>query len=395
MRPDHPPDSKPSEPVPLLDLKAQYAPLREEILAAITRVCDSQRFIMGPEIEALEQELAALIGVRHAVAVSSGTDALLLALMALGITHGDEVVTSAYSFFASAGAIARLGATPVFVDIDLDTYNLDAASVRAAMTPRTKAILPVHLFGLCADMDPIIETASHAGVPIVEDAAQAILATDKGRAAGTIGTCGCFSFFPSKNLGAFGDAGLFVTNDEALGRRARMMRVHGAEPKYHHAVIGGNFRMDALQAAVLRVKARHLSVWTAARRANAARYAALFRDAGLSRRLVLPMEPPSRPHTFNQFVIRTPHRDQLRVHLDSRGIGTEIYYPVPLHLQPCFAYLGHGRGDFPNAESAAAESLALPVYGELRRSQQEAVVRAIAEFVNAAATASVRPPARV
>ena len=251
--------------VPLLDLRAQYAPLRDEILAAITRVCDSQRFIMGPEIDALERELSAMLGVRHAVAVSSGTDALLLALMALDIKAGDEVVTSAYSFFASAGEIARVGATPVFVDIDLKTYNVDVEHLRRAITPRTRAILPVHLFGLTADMDPIVDVASKAGIPVVEDAAQAIGATYKGRPAGGIGTFGCFSFFPSKNLGAFGDAGMVVTNDDALAAKLRILRVHGGEPKYYHAIIGGNFRIDEIQAAVLNVKFAHLEAWHRAR----------------------------------------------------------------------------------------------------------------------------------
>jgi dTDP-4-amino-4,6-dideoxygalactose transaminase len=387
--------SRQHEPVPLLDLKAQYAPLRDEILSAITRVCDSQRFIMGPEVDALEDELSAMLGVRHAVSVSSGTDALLLALMALDIKAGDEVITSAYSFFASAGEIARVGATPVFVDIDLETYNIETAGVGAAITPRTKAILPVHLFGLTADMDPIVEIASRAGIPIVEDAAQAIGATFKGQPAGGIGTCGCFSFFPSKNLGAFGDAGLLVTSDDHLAGLARSMRQHGMEPKYHHSVIGGNFRMDALQAAILRVKAPHLARWTDARRENAKRYATLFRDAGLADHVTLPIEPPDRRHIFNQFVIRTPRRDDLRAHLAARGIGTEIYYPAPLHLQPCFSYLGHRRGAFPAAERAAAESLALPIYGELTPAQQQTVVEAIAEFVNATATASRRGPAHV
>jgi dTDP-4-amino-4,6-dideoxygalactose transaminase len=370
--------------VPLLDLAAQYAPLREAILAAVTRVCDSQRFIMGPEIDALEHELAAMLGVRHAVAVSSGTDALLVALMALGISRGDEVITSPFSFFASAGVIARLGATPVFVDIDAPTYNIDAERIGAAITPRTKAILPVHLFGLPADMGPIADAAFRAGIPIVEDAAQAIGATYKGQPAGGIGACGCLSFYPSKNLSAFGDAGLVTSNDPELAGRVRTMREHGMEPKYHHSVIGGNFRMDALQAAILRVKAPHLAAWTNARRENAARYRTLFRDAGLTDRVTLPAEPPERRHIFNQFVIRTARRDDLRAHLTERGIGTEVYYPVPLHLQPCFGYLGHRHGDFPAAEAAAAESLALPIYGELTLSQQQAVVAAVAEFVHRA-----------
>ena len=381
--------------VPLVDLQAQYRPLRDEILSALARVCDSQRFIMGPEIDALEDELSAMLGVRHAVAVSSGTNALLLALMALDIKSGDEVITSTYSFFASAGEIARVGATPVLVDIDLETYNIDTGRLRAAITPRTKAILPVHLFGLTTDMDPIVEVASRAGIPIIEDAAQAIGAGYKGRLAGGIGMCGCFSFFPSKNLGAFGDAGLLVTSDDQFARRARMMRVHGMDPKYHHPVIGGNFRMDALQAAILRIKAPHLAAWSQARRENAKRYSTLFRDAGLTDQVTLPVEPPERRHIFNQFVIRTPRRDDLRAHLTARGIGTEIYYPEPLHVQPCFSYLRHQRGDFPAAERAAAESLALPIYGELTPAQQETVVDAIAEFVNTTETASPRGPAHV
>jgi len=366
--------------VPLLDLNAQYRPLRDEILAAMTRVADSQRFIMGPEIEALESELRALIGVEHAVAVSSGTDALLLALMALDIKAGDEVVTPTYSFFATAGAVVRLGARPVLVDIDPATYNIDPAAVAKAITPRTKAIMPVHLFGLSADLDPIMETAARAGVPVIEDAAQAIGSTYKSRACGGFGAFGCFSFFPSKNLGAFGDAGLVTTSDAALATRARLMRTHGMEPRYYHHVVGGNFRMDALQAAILRVKAPHLDRWTEGRRANATRYRTLFRAAGLDAAVTLPVEPPHRRHIFNQFVIRTAERDALKQHLDAQGIGNEIYYPVPFHLQPCFAGLGYKRGDFPHAERAAAESLAIPVYGELTADQQEHVVSAIAEF---------------
>jgi len=367
--------------VPLLDLHAQYVPLRAEILAAIERVCDSQRFIMGPEITAFEEEMARMLGVRHAVSVSSGTDALLLALMALDIRAGDEVVTSTYSFFATAGAIARLGAKPVLVDIDETTFNLDPERVAAALTPRTKAIIPVHLFGLSADMDPILDVAARAYIPVVEDAAQAIGASYKSRLLGGLGAAGCFSFFPSKNLGAFGDAGLFVTNDDALAKQARLLRTHGMEPRYYHQAVGANFRMDALQAAILRVKAPHLAEWTSRRRANAARYRTLFRDAGLLDKVTLPNEPPDRWHIFNQFVIRTTDRDGLKAHLDERGIGTEIYYPVPFHLQPCFAGLGHARGDFPRAERAAAESLALPIYGELIPAQQEAVVSAIGDYV--------------
>jgi len=368
--------------VPLLDLQAQYRPLRDEILAALTRVCDSQRFIMGPEIDALESELSRQLGVTHAIAVSSGTDAILLALMALDIKPGDEVVTPTYSFFATAAAVERVGARPVLVDIDPATFNIDVAQTVAALTPKTKAIIPVHLFGLCADLDPIVDAASRAGIPVVEDAAQAIGSTYKSRPAGAIGALGCFSFFPSKNLGAFGDAGLVTTNDDTLARRARLLRTHGMEPKYYHHLVGANFRMDAIQAAVLRVKAPHLAAWTEGRRANAARYRSLFSAAGLDGIVTLPAEPPDRRHIFNQFVIRTPERDALKRHLDECGVGNEIYYPVPFHLQPCFAHLGHRRGDFPHAERAAAESLAIPIYGELTLEQQQAVVSAVAEFVH-------------
>jgi dTDP-4-amino-4,6-dideoxygalactose transaminase len=367
--------------VPLLDLQAQYAPLREALLRAITRVCDGQRFILGSEVEALEGDLAALVGVEHAVAVSSGTDALLLALMALGVGPGDEVVTPAYSFFATAGTIARLAARPVFVDIDPDTFNIDPVQVGRAVGPKTKAIVPVHLFGLSADIEPMVETARRAGVPIVEDAAQAIGATYGEKPVGGFGALGCFSFYPTKNLGAFGDAGLLTTNDATLAARARLLREHGMDGQYRHVAVGGNFRMDALQAAVLRVKAPHLSAWTTARRMNASRYLRLFREEGLSDQVVLPIEPPGRRHVYNQFVIRVSGRDGLKRHLDERGIGNAIYYPIPFHLQPCFANLGYRVGQFPHAERAARESLAIPVYAELTFEQQQTVVDAIAEFV--------------
>jgi dTDP-4-amino-4,6-dideoxygalactose transaminase len=367
--------------VPLLDLQAQYRPLRDEILAAMTRVADSQRFIMGPEIQALEAELAALLRVDHALAVSSGTDALLLALMAIGVRAGDEVITPTYSFFATAGCVSRLGARPVLVDIDPETYNVDPVAIERAITPRTKAIVPVHLFGLSADLDPILAAAARAGIPVIEDAAQAIGATYKSRDIGAIGALGCFSFFPSKNLGAFGDAGLLTTNDDALAERARLLRTHGMKPKYYHHLVGANFRMDALQAAVLRIKAPHLAAWTNARRVNAARYRTLFHAAGLDELVTLPVIPAGRTHIFNQFVIRTADRDGLKRHLDEQGIGNEIYYPVPLHLQPCFADLGYRRGAFPHSERAAGETLAIPVYSGLTPDQQDAVVSAIAAFV--------------
>ena len=368
--------------VPLLDLDAQYRPLRDELLAAVTRVCDSQRFILGGEVDALERELADFIGVGHAVAVSSGTDALLVAMMALGIGPGDEVITSTFSFFATAGCVARLGATPRLVDIDPETYTLDPAGVRAALSPRTRAIIPVHLYGLCADMDPILAIAGDRGVPVIEDAAQAIGATYNGRSAGAMGAAGCFSFFPSKNLGAFGDGGLVTTNDAALAREVRLLRSHGADPKYFHKRIGGNFRLDALQAAVLRVKLPHLAGWSAARRVNAERYRDLFAKADLADRVTVPAEPPDRLHIYNQFVVRVPRRDAVRAHLAENGIGTEIYYPVPFHLQECFAGLGHQRGDFPHAEAAAGSAIALPIYAELTEQQQQTVVATLADALS-------------
>jgi len=366
--------------VPLLDLKAQFSPLREQILDVITRVCDSQRFILGPEVEALEHELAEALGVKHALAVSSGTDALLVALMALGIGPGDEVITPTYSFFATAGCVSRLGATPVFVDIDPVTFNVDPAALARAITPDTRAILPVHLFGLCADMDPIMATANSAGIPVIEDAAQAIGSRYHGALAGGIGAIGCFSFFPSKNLGAFGDAGLATTNDDALGKEMRLLRNHGMEPKYFHHLVGGNFRIDALQAAVLRVKLPSLAGWTDARRRNADRYRALFDEFRLSTTVELPVEPDGYHHIYNQFVIRGRDRDALRAHLDSQHIGTEIYYPVPFHQQTCFAPLNPPQDGFPVADRAAATSLALPIYGELTLEQQRHVVSSIADF---------------
>jgi dTDP-4-amino-4,6-dideoxygalactose transaminase len=365
--------------VPLLDLQAQYAPLRQEILSAIARVCDSQRFILGPEVDALERELAAHLEVPEAIAVSSGTDALLAAMMALGVGPGDEVVTTPYSFFATAGCISRLGAVPRFVDIDPSTCNIDPAAVPAAITTKTRAVMPVHLYGLCADMEPLNSAAAAAGIPVIEDACQAIGATDHGRQAGSLGTIGCFSFFPSKNLGAFGDGGLVTTADPRLAHEIRLLRNHGAEPKYLHHRIGGNFRLDALQAAVLRVKLPHLRRWTEMRRANAARYAAMFRKAGLEGRITLPIEPAGRTHVYNQFVVRVPDRDRVRARLAERDIGTEVYYPVPIHLQACFADLGYARGDFPEAERAADQTLALPIYGELTADQQATVVDALAD----------------
>lgn len=364
--------------VPLLDLRAQYASIRGEVRVAIDRVCESQQFILGPEVSALEQEIAALCGVRFGVGMSSGTDALLAALMGIGVGPGDEVITPTYSFFATGGVIARLGATPVFVDIDPSTFNLDSEGTLAGITPRTKAIVAVHLFGRCADLDPIMEAAAAHGITVIEDAAQALGARDgAGRAAGAIGHMGCFSFFPTKNLGGFGDGGMVVTNDAVLAETLRTLRAHGGRPKYYHRVVGGNFRLDALQAAVLRVKLTYLSSWTRARRTNADRYRSLFEGMGLMDRVALPEDVPG--HIYNQFVIRVERRDDLRALLTERGIGTEVYYPVPLHLQECFRSLGYRNGGLPRAEAAARESLALPIYPELSEGQQRYVVSQIAE----------------
>jgi dTDP-4-amino-4,6-dideoxygalactose transaminase len=365
--------------VPLLDLQAQYLPLRQAILDAVTRVCDSQRFIGGPEVEGLERELCAHLGVPHAIGLSSGTDAVLAALMALDIGPGDEVITPTYSFFATAGCVARVGAKPVLVDIEAGTFNIDVTQAIAAITPRTKAIIPVHLFGQAAEMMPIVEEANKRGIAVIEDAAQAIGCEYLGRPIGTWGAVGCFSFFPSKNLGAFGDAGFVTATDDAMAKKLRLIRTHGMEPKYYHHLVGANFRIDALQAAVLRVKLPHLAEWSAARRANAARYRALFDEAGLEE-VTLPVEAPNRTHIYNQFVIRVPDRDRLKQHLDKAGIGTEVYYPVPFHLQQCFANLGYSQGAFPVAEAAAQSSLALPIYPELTAPQQAAVVGAIRTF---------------
>lgn len=368
--------------VPLLDLTQQYAALRNEIRAAIDRVCDSGRFIFGPELEAFEAELAEYCGTAHAVGMSSGTDALLAALMAIGVGPGDEVITTSYSFFATAAVIVRTGARPVFVDIEPDSFNLDVRAAIERITPRTRAILPVHLFGRMAEMYPLTEAARKHGITVIEDAAQALSARDAdGRLAGSIGGMGCYSFFPTKNLGAFGDAGATVTNDGVQAEMLRVLRNQGGgQPnKYHHKVVGGNFRLDALQAAVLRVKLPHLDEWSDRRRANADRYRELFADAGLTDRLTLPEDVPG--HIYNQFVIRVRERDALREFLTEKGIGTEVYYPIPLHLQECLSALRHKEGEFPAAEAAARETLALPVFPELTAEQQRSVVEAIGECV--------------
>ena len=383
--------------VPLLDLKAQYRTFKAEVLPQIERVCDAQTFILGKEVLALEAATAAYCGSRFGIGVSSGTDALLLALMALDIGPGDEVITSPYTFFATGGTIARLGARPVFLDIDPATYNLSPAAVDRFVTDecasddqglvrrstggRVKAIMPVHLYGQCADMAPLLATARRHGLKVIEDAAQAIGSEYAGGArAGSLGDIGCFSFFPSKNLGAFGDAGLCTAQDAALAERMKVLRVHGGKPKYFHALIGGNFRIDEIQAAVLNVKLKYLDGWTAGRQRNAALYAELFRAARLTGTVTLPHAMPGYRHIYNQYIIRVPDRDRLRQHLIDQGVGCEIYYPVPLHLQACFAYLGGKPGDCPESERAAAETLAVPVYPELERDQLEYVVDVIRAF---------------
>jgi dTDP-4-amino-4,6-dideoxygalactose transaminase len=366
--------------VPLLDLKAQYASIRDEIREAMDRVIESQYFIQGPEVEALEQEVAAYSECRFGIGVSSGTDALLVALMALDIQPGDEVITTPYTFFATAGCVRRLRAKPVFVDIDPLTYNIDPAGIEAAITSRTKVIMPVHLFGQMAEMDPIMEIAGRYNLFVIEDAAQAIGAEYKGRRAGSIGHLGCFSFFPSKNLGAFGDGGMVTANDPDLADRVRLLRGHGARPKYYHKVVGGNFRLDALQAAVLRVKLRYLDEWTAARQRNAEYYRRLFAAAEVP--VGLPQDAGYGRHIYNQFVIRTKQRDALMAYLKARQIGTEVYYPMPMHLQECFADLGYGAGDFPESERAAGETLAIPVYPELTYEQQNVVVEYLRTFLH-------------
>lgn len=367
--------------VPLLDLKAQYSTIRGDIEPLVREVMESQYFILGPRVQSCEAALGKYCGSAHAIGVSSGTDALLLALMAEGIGIGDEVITTPYTFFATAGSIARVGAKPVFVDIDPVTFNIDPGLVAKAVTPRTKAIMPVHLYGQMADMDAVMNVARKHGIVVIEDACQAIGAEDKGKRAGAVGTYGCFSFFPSKNLGCFGDGGLVTTQDPKKAEHLEVLRVHGSKPKYYHSFIGGNFRLDALQAVVIEAKLKHLDAWTAARQKNAARYDALFQKAGLvSGGLIrIPRVKTSR-HIFNQYVVRAERRDELIEHLRKCSVGVEIYYPVPLHLQACFSYLGHGRGDFPESEKAAAETLALPVYPELSEVQAEYVVESIRGF---------------
>ena len=378
--------------VPLLDLRAQYTTLKEEILAVTREVYESQQFILGPKVKELEEKIAAYCGCSHAVGVSSGTDALLIALMTAGLGQGDLVVTTPFTFFATVGSITRVGAAPVFVDIDRATYNMDPTKLASTLAglsgtarSRVKAIMPVHLFGQCADMEPILETAKKYNLVVIEDAAQAIGAEIAFRGgvakrAGSMGEYGCFSFFPSKNLGAFGDGGMVTTNSKDLYERLMIMRGHGAKPKYYHRMIGGNFRLDALQAAILIVKLKYLDQWTAGRQGNAKTYRDLFQKAGLSE-VTLPVEKHKR-HIYNQFVIRlNDRRDELREFLNAEGIGTEVYYPLSLHVQDCFKYLGHKPEDFPESMDAAATTLALPIYPELKREQLETVVQKIKEFL--------------
>jgi len=373
--------------VPLLDLKAQYLSIRPEIDAAIAEVCESQKFILGPQVKTCEEAVAKYCGCAYSVGVSSGTDALLISLMAEGIGPGDEVITTAYSFFATAGCIARLGAKPVFADIDPLTYNLSPARLEERMTRNTKAIMPVHLYGQMADMDPIMDVARRNKLVVVEDGAQAIGAEYKGHRAGSIGHYGCFSFFPSKNLGAYGDGGMVVANDAERAEKLRVLRAHGSKPKYYHKLVGGNFRLDTLQAAIVLAKLKHLDEWTAKRQANARRYEALFEESGLVRdgvvqipKLAISTSAADSRHVFNQYVIRVPRRNDLQAFLKEKSVGTEVYYPLPLHLQECFASLGYKPGDFPESEEAANDSLAIPVYPELADAQARYVVDSIQTF---------------
>jgi dTDP-4-amino-4,6-dideoxygalactose transaminase len=367
--------------VPLLDLSEQNQALRPEIEVALGRVLDTNGFILGGEVKSLEDELAAYCGTKYAIGCASGSDALLLALMALDVKVGDEVITTPYSFFATVSAITRLGAVPVFVDIDPDTFNLDVSQIEAKITGRTKAIQPVHLYGQCVDMKALREVAAKHGVPLVEDAAQAIGAEENGSRAGAMSEIGCFSFYPSKNLGGMGDGGFMTTDDDELAEKLFALRVHGSKERYYHKWVGLNSRLDGFQGAVLRVKLPHLDSWSDKRKENADRYRELFIDAGLTEQVSLPFERQNVRHIYNQFVVRVPgRRSDLRAFLTQNDIGTDIYYPVPLHLQECFEYVGYKEGDLPESEKAAKESLALPIFPELRPEQQEYVVDKIAGF---------------
>jgi len=364
-----------------LDLRAQFATIHDEVMEAVSRVFETQHFILGPEVKLLEEEIAAKLGAKFAVGCASGTDALILSLLAEGIGEGDEVITTPFSFIATAGSIAYVRARPVFVDIDPATYNINPSLMEAVITPRTRAILPVHLFGLPADLDPILEIAKARELVVIEDAAQAIGSRYAGRYTGTFGEYGCFSFFPSKNLGGAGDGGLITTNDAGIAERLQMLRVHGSKKRYFHEMIGTNSRLHALQAAVLRVKLRHLDAWQRGRQNRAERYRRLFAEAGLANFLVIPPQPPVKfEHVYNQFTIRCSRRDELKAFLQVAGIPSEIYYPLCIHFQEAFAYLGHVQGDFPESEKASREVLSLPVYPELPDAQQDRVVKAIKGF---------------
>ena len=376
--------------VSLLNLKLQYNEIREEVLREIEKLCDKQSFILGENVAGLENEIAQYCHTKYGIGVASGTDAILLSLMAAGVGPGDMVITTPYTFFATAGSIARLNAIPVFVDIAHETFNIDTNKLedclkkegkrQKAKGKRVKAIIPIHLYGQCADMEPILKLSKRYGLTVIEDAAQTIGAIYNGKMAGSIGDFGCFSFYPSKNLGGFGDGGMVTTNNERLAEKVRILRVHGSKPKYYHKFVGINSRLDELQAAVLRIKLRHLETWTRKRQEKAETYNFLFKEAGLSEAVTLPVTMPENRHVFNQYVIRVKKRDSLREYLAKEGIGTEIYYPVPLHLQECFRYLGYKRGDLPVSEKAAKETLALPIYPELTPEEHEYVVNKIAEF---------------
>ena len=366
--------------VPLLDLRAQYADIKHDLDEAVHRVLDSARFIGGPEVAGLEQEVARYSSCAHAIGCASGTDALLLSLRGIEAGPGDEVVTSAFSFFASAGTIANVGARPVFVDIDARTFNLDPHRLEEAITPLTKAVIAVHLFGQCCDLTAVRAVCEKHQVWLIEDAAQAIGAEWEGKRAGSVGDLGCFSFFPSKNLGAAGDGGMVTAQNDTLAERVRLLREHGAKPKYYHSLVGTNSRLDALQAAILRVKLRHLDRWSERRAQNAALYDQLLEGARLAR----PFRDARTRHIYNQYVIRVPQREALRQHLTDRGIGTEVYYPVPLHLQKCFASLGYQEGEMPQSEAAAKEVLALPIYPELTEEQIRYVAASVREFTDSA-----------
>jgi dTDP-4-amino-4,6-dideoxygalactose transaminase len=391
--------------IPLLDLKAQYLAIKPEVDKAIADVMESQHFILGPAVTACEAACAKYSNVAHGIGVSSGTDAILVCLMAENIGPGDEVITVPYTFFATVGCISRVGATPVFVDIDPVTYNMDPAKIEAKITPRTKAIMPVHLYGQMADMDAIMAIAKKHNLVVIEDAAQAIGSEYKGRRAGSIGDYGCFSFFPSKNLGGVGDGGMVVTNDPGRAAKVTLLRAHGSKPKYYHKIVGGNFRLDAIQGAVVSAKLPHLDKWTAGRQANAARYDQLFAESGIriansgdtpavkaAAELILPKTVANR-HIFNQYVIRTPQREELRKALEAAGVSTEIYYPVPMHLQECFASLGYKNGQMPESESAALETVALPIYPELNEAQARYVVGVVRDFFVAARAAAPKKAA--